>query len=471
MNANVKIVLVLGAIVLAVFGITVISKYTGRAEADKVTISEGVGDAAAFETVRYGVNQIFYNPKSEDRALREFPGYFEVNDQEHTVTYWFHNPNPVPVDVTAVKRSCSACTSARLAVFPPKIPNPDVDLAGRAALGVAGAEAIPIADLEHRLATYPAADWKLLDFDHPEVRQVVPPAGADGSPTWVAMQLKFKVRQKGPKLLEATLGFKTASQTTTLETIFKVGFIGMPRFEVLPAQIDFREMDESTPSKSESIIYWSSTVPQKELAPPKCSEPASEPFLTFSEPIPLTENEIGMLLTRNSRPDAPAKVLGGYRVVATLHRKNPAPKPGQPLELDIGPLEKSFVVLGDGNEADPPVVRVKATVVGLVKLFNGNSVDLGSFSSKDGTSKSFTLQSDRLDLGLELAKEFLSPKVLEVELEAPTNESGRREWTLKVKIKGGATSGNFSGDSVVVLRDVATRQLVRFPVKGTAFIR
>ncbi len=471
MNGNVKTVLVLGAIVLAVFGITVISNYTSRPEADKNKPIEEISALNSFETVRYGVNQIYYSPKSEERALREFPGYFEVNDEEHTVTYWFHNPNPVAVDVTAVRRSCSACTSARLSVFPPRVANPDADLVGRAALGVAGAEAIGVADLEHRLATYPAADWKLLDFDHPEVRQVVPAAGADGSPTWVALQLKFKVRQKGPKLLEATLGFKATNQTTTLETIFKVGFIGMPRFEVLPVQIDFHEMDENTPSKSEAIIYWSSTVPQKDLAPPKCSEPASEPFLTFSTPVPLTESEIGMLLTRNSRPDSPAKVLGGYRVMATLHRKNPAPKPGQPLELDIGPLEKSFVVLGDGNEADPPVVRVKATVVGLVKLFNGSAVDLGSFSSKDGTSKNFTLQSDRLDLGLELAREFTSPKVLEVELDAPTNDSGRREWTLKVKIKAGATSGNFSVDSVVVLRDIATRQLVRFPVKGTAFIR
>ena len=69
MNANVKIVLVLGAIVLAVFGITVISNYTSRAEADKVKSSEVVGDSANGSSTR-SIIRSAYGPAIWQAATR-----------------------------------------------------------------------------------------------------------------------------------------------------------------------------------------------------------------------------------------------------------------------------------------------------------------------------------------------------------------------------------------------------------------
>ena len=476
MNTNLKIVVGLGAFALTIFGATVISNYTdgGSPVKDKPK-DKGPEPVVAVETiepVRYRLTQIYYNPQSEERAQREFPGYFEVNDQEHSVTYWLQNVNPLPVEVSAVSRSCSACTNVRLAVFPPRPRAPEIEAAGQALLGAAGAQAVFPAELEHRLRTYPAADWKLLDFDQPETHQSIPAAGADGTPTWIALQLNFKVRQRGAKLLEATLGFKTANQTTKMTTVFKVGFIGMPRFDITPGLVDFREMGENTPSKTEEIIYSSATVPQQDLPPPKCSEPPGEPFLTFSEPQALSAKELEGLAARLSKPETPARVLGGYRFTVTLHRKNPHPKPGSPPELDIGPLDKAFTVFAaNGADTDNPAVRVKATVTGLVALTNGGSIDLGSFHARDGTAKVYSLRSDRLDLALEVASELTEPKVLRAELAATEIEGGRRYWSLKVKIDGGATTSDLPSDSVVVLRDKGTGQLVRLPVKGRSFLR
>ena len=119
-----------------------------------------------------------------------------------------------------------------------------------------------------RLRDYPAADWKLLDFDHPERRESIPPAAGTDSPTWVALQLNFKVRQKGSKVLTATLGFQSPDQAAPRNTDFHVAFWGAPRYEVSPAALDFKEMGEKTADKSDDIFYWSATVPQKDLAPP-----------------------------------------------------------------------------------------------------------------------------------------------------------------------------------------------------------
>ena len=129
MNSNVKIALALGAVVLAVAGITIISSYSAT---DKPADAKGgVTQAAAIiEPVRCTLTQIFYNPQSERRELREFPGFFEVNDQERSVDFWFQNVNAEAVEVAALKRGCTACTSARLAVFPARPISADTELRG-----------------------------------------------------------------------------------------------------------------------------------------------------------------------------------------------------------------------------------------------------------------------------------------------------------------------------------------------------
>ncbi len=466
MNSNVKIALALGAVVLAVAGITIISSYS---DTDKPADAKGGGVpvAAVIEPVRCTLTQIIYNPQSEHRVQREFPGFFEVNDQEHSADFWFQNVNAEAVEVAALKRSCSACTSARLAVFPARPIPAETELRGQAILGVAGSQTLAPADLEHRLRNYPSADWKLLDFDHPETIQSIP-AGSEDAPTWVALRIYFKVKQKGVKVLQATLGFKVPGQNLPVSTDFNIGFLGMSRVEVTPLQLDFQEMAESTASKTEEIIYWSTTVPQGELPPPQCTELASEPFLTFTKPQPLSENEIGLLSAKLSKPEMPFRILGAYKVQVTLHRKNP--KSATPPELDIGPLEKSFAVLSGaaGVAESPPVVKLKANVTGLISLTQGGSVDLGTFSSREGIVKPFSLRSDRLDLDLKVDQERTSPKVLKAELEGPTTEDGRRYWTLKISIAAGATARALPDDSAVVLVVSGTGQLVRLPVKGQA---
>jgi len=475
MNTNVKIALALGAFALAIFGVTVISSYTNTETRPADTGAGGdpdPGAADSAEPVRYTTTQIFYNPKSDNPALRDFPGYFEVNDQEHPALYWIQNPNRVPVEVSAVKRSCSSCTNVRMAIIPAEPRRPEAEEAASAVLGFAGAEAAPLADRARRLRDFPADRWKLLDFDHPEVLQTIPPAADDGTPTWVAVQVNFKVRTKGSKTISATLGFKTPNQQVPLTTDFIVGFIGMPRYAVSPASLDFHEMGEAVPSKSEEIFYWSSIVEAKDLFSPECS--TGEPFLTFSKPEPITESERALLSGKLSAAEGPMRVRSGYRMTVTLHRKNPAPKPGQALELDIGPLEKSFTVFpsaGGGADADTPRIAVKATVTGLVSLSGGGSIDLGSFASREGTAKAFSLVSERLDLGLEVAGDLIEPKILKAELEPPKNEEGRRYWRLKVRIEGGATTGNLPSDSAVILRVKSTGQLVRLPAKGHALVR
>lgn len=470
MNSNLKILLAVAALVLGVFGVTVISNYTNRetSVADR-PVDNPQETQSTNEAVRsYGTTQIVYDPTSEHRAHREFPGYFEVNDEEHPVTFWVQNINPVPVSVSAVSRSCNACTSVRFAVFPSALQNSERASAEWGALGVAGAQAIPFADLVHRLRTYPKGEWKTLDFDQPGVSQTIPAAGADGAPVWVALQLNFKVRQLGVKSLEAVLGFKTPDQTTTMNSKFGVGFIGVPRFEVVPVSLDFREMGENVLGKTEEILYLSATVPQDKLSPPRCIA-GGEHFLSFSPPVPLTPFELEVLVVKRSRPEVAARVLGGYKVAVTLHRKNTDPKSG-PTELDIGPLAKTFTVFG-ATDSESQAVPVKANVTGLVALDGGATLDLGSFPAREAMAKSFSLRSDRQDLDLEVATGLTEPKVLQIELAPPINEDGRRYWSLKIRIAANATTGELDAESAVVLRAKGSGQLIRLPIKGRGFLR
>ncbi len=480
MNSNVKIVVALAAIVAGIFGITVISNYTRTDEPKPVDPVKGEPDSGGSdpaEVVRYsGAMQIFYNPKSEDPVLREFPGFYEVNDTEHPVIYWVQNANPVPVEASALSRSCSACTNVRMAIFPGKLRESESAATSSstlsAVLGVAGSQTVEPAQRKVGLRNYPSDRWKLLDFEKPEVVHTIPPAAADGSPTWVAVQLNFKVRGKGPKEISATVGFKTPNQKVPLSAVFKVGFVGMPRSSATPTALDFAEMAEAVPSKSADIYYWSAIAGDSDFPPPECS--TGEPFLTFSKPEFLSEFECATLATRLAGGEGPIRVRSAYRIGVTLHRKNPDPKPGQRLELDIGPLDKTFAVFSSARgreESDVPRISVKATVTGLVSLSTGGTIDLGSFASREGISKAFSLVSERLDLGLEVAEDLTEPKILKAELEAPKNEEGRRYWRLKVRIEAGATTGNLPADSAVVLRVKSTGQLVRLPAKGHALVR
>lgn len=491
MNANLKIVLALAAVGIGIFGITIISNYTQdevKPPADGGGPTIGGDTSDAVEPVRYVTTQIFYDPKSDNPTLRDFPGFFEVNDQEHPVIYWIQNPNRVPVEVAALSRSCSSCTNVRMAIFPGEARRPEKEEPISALLGWAGAEAAPLADRARSLRDFPADRWKLLDFEHPEIHHIIPPAANDGSPTWVAVQVNFKVRAKGSKNITATLGFKTPTQKLPLSTAFEVAYFGASRYAVTPTALDFGEMGEGTPGKSEDIYYWSTVVGAKDLAPPECSGAAVDPFLTYSKPEALGESERNILAAKLSGSGIPVRVRSGYRITVTLNRKNPDPMPGRPGELDIGPLDKSFAVYpsaGGAPDTDSPRIAVKANVTGLVALAGGGSLDLGAFSSREGTAKPFSLVSDRPDLELEVAtvkavdprtgkeveRDLTEPSTLRAELEAPKNEGGRRYWRLKVRVDAGATAGAFPVDSAVVLRVKGSGQLVRIPAKGQALLR
>ena len=166
-----------------------------------------------------------------------------------------------------------------------------------------------------------------------------------------------------------------------------------------------------------------------------------------------------------------ARVQGGYKVPVTLHRQLPAAVPNFPLEPDIGPYDRQIGFTGPASTT--VAVVVAANIVGLVGLVDGTNIVFTDFESRFGGEKTVNLGSDRTDLTLEpIAAEF-RPRFLDVALSEPTNEAGRRNWTLKVSVPKGQLGGEFPADSVVVFRaKTATGSYkIRIPVKGRAFDR
>ena len=118
MNSTLKYtVLPLALVVLVVFGVTIISLGVGEQGKVRRTETGTMYSPPLF----FGLTNMSYNPTSDRPAERTFPAYYEpTGGQQIPVSFWFQNPHPVPVRVAILGRSCTSCSSARLAVVPPE---------------------------------------------------------------------------------------------------------------------------------------------------------------------------------------------------------------------------------------------------------------------------------------------------------------------------------------------------------------
>ena len=167
----------------------------------------------------------------------------------------------------------------------------------------------------------------------------------------------------------------------------------------------------------------------------------------------------------------PARVLAGYKVPVTVHRRRPAGAPGAgPAEPDIGPFDRQVGVSGPGNMVAS--ISLSGTVTGVVSLVDGAAIDLKDFNGKYGTERDhIRLVSDRADVTLALDPAGTKPNYLTAALSPPRDDTGRRFWTLKVGVPAEACREDLPPDSVIVLTGTSHGEplRVRLPVKGRGF--
>jgi len=462
MNANVKIALALVALVAAVIGVTVITQFS-EGEPEKKPVGAAGAWFAGGLPLAFKDSNLYYNPQSDNFAMREFPGFFEVNAEVHWATFLLRNPNPMPVTVSAVSRNCTQCTTARLAVLPAGESNAmrrDVALAA----AVGGLRPDPEIAL-HLRAEAGKLNWQPLDFDHPDEVLTVAPAVGPDTPTWCVLQLGFEVKANGPKSLVAEIAMNADGMKAPVKQPFTVSFMGDSAERVSPPSHDFGTLGEKAAPKSVEFYYWSTTRPQAALAPPKVGGIDGDPFLSSSAPVPLSADELDDHARRASHDKLTVRARGGYKFTLTLRREHPT-KDG-PRELDIGPFERSVTIGGQS-------VPLTATVTGLVALADGDAVNLGDFRGRDGKTVVFKLTSPRTQLELkpvnaaaDSPRDHNPPGVTVTPVGEPVVENGVRRWTFKLTADKDALSGSLNA-KLLVFRAAGTGQMVRVPMKGYA---
>ncbi|MGL6074977.1 MAG: hypothetical protein ACRC8S_12525 [Fimbriiglobus sp.] len=459
MRNNLFIGLAVGMLLLVVFGVTIISQYTGAPVENDQKNSNAVmitGPALSFATT-----EMKFDPAAQegDWHKRYFQALYEVNDQLQRVNFWFKNPHPLPVTVTVRGRSCTSCTSASIVVIPAD--QLSKFLAPSAAHSTFTPFGLPdLATPLHYLALQNQFQWQTLDFDRPEASVTIPAATDPNNPTWGVFQMIVKLSGMGDKNLKAAIGMNIGNLPT--ETLaFTTIVAGVAEFEIHPRKIEIGEFSESSTSRNYDILVWSATREFAELPAPSTNINIKDAFVELGTPVPLTDAERQALFLDRLSANTLTRVKAAYRFPVTVHRKAKE----NAVSLDIGPFERQ---VGFASSNHSTALTITANVTGVVALVDGSVIDLGEFNTKAGIEKSVNIVSDRGDLELNVANDELFPKYLKATLSAPRIENTRKYWTLKVSIAPEACLEDLSAKSFVVLKGLAGKDnvKVRFPVKG-----
>jgi hypothetical protein len=474
MSSTLKIGLALALFVVVIFGVTMIATNTPSSTSQTGGTEGGNEDEApAGPALSFATTGVRYDPTSDDLTSRYFPGYFEMSDVHVPVSYWFQNPHKVPVKVNALSRSCTACSAARVAVFPHDAMK-DFQLRAAASLpfGAAGPPnlLLPLAMTE----LLQKAQWKDLEFEKAEVTAEVPPRADDGSPTWGIFQVGVQVRNTGPQQKDVVAGL-TPGKGMQQKLRFDIMLTGVTPFVLYPTTIGLGEFPEGAAPRTVTVFYWSASRGPEELPEPKLAgfDP-NDPFVEVGKPIPLSPSEVAIFAQMINTGGKRYRVTAAYRFLVTFYRSRPDRTNG-PTEPDIGPLTRDLDVAGAGHSEKLPILARITGLVGLTE--NREKIDLGTFTGSQGTEKSVLLATqgqERPDLALEVAPDLTSPTYLKPSLTPAPQQGQRRFWTLTLTVPpNAAAGGDLPPDSFVVLRAKTQEgtRLVRIPVVGRGLAR
>ncbi|MGL4423384.1 MAG: hypothetical protein ACRCZF_22190, partial [Gemmataceae bacterium] len=194
MNSTLKIFLIIGLLMAVVFGATVISEFSftpPKKVDDSDPSVEPLGPPLDFPMAK-----MIYDPSEEaEIAHRGFSGFIEVSDREHHVGFWFRNVRTKPIELAAVGRSCTKCTSAKVALVKKE---QFTEYASQLLpLGFPGG-GLPVPDLISAIAAAKFAQgltWQPFDFDDSSKRFMIPaaPSQEESTQGLIAMGFTAKV--------------------------------------------------------------------------------------------------------------------------------------------------------------------------------------------------------------------------------------------------------------------------------------
>ena len=467
MRRNLMIGLAVAMLCGVVFAATFVSQYATPGDSARSDLAE----AGPVVPLSFATNQVYYSPADENVGRRHFAGFYETSSELVPAPFWFQNPHAEPVVVTVRDRSCTACTSARVAAVPaPRVERfanealADLALGANSqpGLGLALASASLLQDMQ----------WQQLDFDKPDQGATVPAAASPERPTWGVFMMEIKVGGVGPAERSVLIGEKLGSRPMITQS-FSARVVGASPFSLDQTAINLGEMPEGAGVRRDYVVAWSSTRGFDRFPPPKAVVTAKDGFVQVGEPVAMTRAQMLQLEADSFAQKTPTRVQSGYRIPLEVYRRRPAGVPGEgPPEPEIGPFERTVQVAGPGGATAS--FKVSGTVTGVVTLQGATAIDLRDFNGKLGvTNESFTLLSERPGVTLQIDPET-SPSYLKAELGEPQPFGPtRKRWELKVSVPPQACYGDLPPGAAVVLTGESNGEpfRLRLPVKGRGFRR
>ncbi len=465
MNSTLTLLVPLVVLAGVVFGVTLLSQYTPREEKEP---TPGAASAAAAggwpenePALRFRSDMVGWDPTSDDLALKTFPGFFEPGGTLHHASFWFRNGNAVPVEIRARGVSCSACTSAELALLPATAPA-DVARASLLPLPLPFPTALPAAAGAKLLA---GLQWQPFDFTDKDKGLVVPPGPDPKSPQRGVIRVAFTVRPPAnSRTLSAYFAALPAGVPAATEYQLKIALTAAPAFEVAPDHLDFGQLSDTGGPWTKEVTVVSSTRDLDTFPPPDVSGAnGAGDAVRVGAPAAVTGPAFAALAAEYASQSPPVRVRAAYKVPVTVGR----PESGA---FDLGPLDRQLWLSVPNSE--PKRVLLTGVVAGDVRPLDGWAFDLGSFGIRADHSKAFTVRVGKPGVELALVPGESKPDFMKLSLERVPGSADVTDYRVRITVPAGQGAGELPADSMVVFERKGPNPLrLRVPVKGRGVFR
>lgn len=473
MKTLTQIVLPIAAVAGLVFGITFVANYSARNPEKKGDKPPGHSEPP----LRFVTLVGRHDP--DVPHLRAVKMAYEIGEHGH-FDFWFTNTRDQDVRVSFTGASCY-CAGADLGLVPEDVWEGFLTAVG--ALGNAAMLSPPRAaalDLAALPSPESKLEWQTLAADTTKADGKVPAARSADRPRVGCVRLKwYGTEPAEAKRLTADLATQLPN-TTASAVHLEANYLVVPPFMINAgasnAERQVRLGDLLAGSTvSREIVCWSASRSRMNVSAVPEEVSGFEDCVVVSEIRPLTAEQRAALARAEveaGRP--PLDVKSAYRFTLTVHERREIEKAGKRVvkQLDLGPFAFQLRVAAD--DAKPVMVPVSGVVRGDIRFLGpareSDRIDFGeSFPRTESRSKHVLLTSDVPGLDLELARSECRPDYLEPTLTLESENEGRKQWRLTVRIPAGKLFDTLADGHVMLKTKEAQPRRFRIPVKASTY--
>ena len=479
MNSFTRIGLPIILVIVAVFLITVVNRYTADSTPaetpETASASEGAMKYSKEPPIKFfSVEASMTDPDKAPKHLKYWNAEAEVNEAGY-YDFWASNKHDQPVTIRAVDANCQC---AGVEVANPK-PQEVVDFLALTAIAnspLMGGVPMPAAAAVAEALFASKLEWKLIYNKDTKSETEIPAAGPTGPQVSIVKMNWGGRATEGPRRIYTRLvsNLPNATQVgsqldVNMMIVPSCGFLARTGDVWTPlTELQFGDIRDNGELRQEFFVVSSNRLTMDLVA---TVDGVPTPCITVSPPVRATPDEVANLLSW-----APPKggrfinrVGSMYKVVVNVKEKA-ATETGEVRQLDLGVLDRRLRV---ENGEEHRSVMIRGRTLGDIRILAGadsGRIDVGSgFPAEQTVSKVVTLIAERPGLDVTLLSKEVVPNYLKVKLEPQKDIDGRKNWRLSVVVPGGSLYGSLPPNSVIMLitNDPIPRR-IRLPIIGTS---